>query len=49
LSSDKSFEVSNPFDNSVLANVSNAGVVETKQAVQAAKRALKPWSQKSAN
>ena len=49
LSSTKHFEVTNPFDNSVLANVSNAGVVETKQAVQAAKRALKVWSTKSAN
>ncbi|NQZ90104.1 MAG: NAD-dependent succinate-semialdehyde dehydrogenase [Colwellia sp.] len=49
LSSSEHFEVANPFDNSVLANVANAGVVETKLAVQAAKRALKAWSQKSAN
>lgn len=49
LTSPTSFEVINPFDNSVLANVSNAGVAQTKQAVQAAKRALKAWSQKSAN
>jgi succinate-semialdehyde dehydrogenase/glutarate-semialdehyde dehydrogenase len=49
LSSDKSFEVTNPFDNNVLANVSNAGVVETAQAVKSAKGALKAWSKKSAN
>ena len=49
LSSAKHFEVTNPFDNSVLANVSNAGVTETKQAIQAAKCALKEWSKKSAN
>jgi succinate-semialdehyde dehydrogenase/glutarate-semialdehyde dehydrogenase len=41
LSSSTHFEVTNPFDNSVLANVSNAGVAETKLAVQAAKCALK--------
>ena len=46
LSSDKSFEVTNPFDSNVLANVSNAGVVETTQAVKAAKGALKVWSKK---
>ena len=49
LSSDKSFEVTNPFDDNVLANVSNAGIVETAQAVKAAKGALKAWSKKSAN
>jgi succinate-semialdehyde dehydrogenase/glutarate-semialdehyde dehydrogenase len=49
LSSTSHFEVTNPFDNSVLANVSDAGVVETNQAVQAAKRALNAWSKKSAN
>jgi len=49
LSSAKHFEVTNPFDNSVLANVSNAGVTETKQAIQAAKCALEEWSKKSAN
>ena len=49
LSSDKSFEVTNPFDNNVLANVSNAGVVETAQAIKAAKGALKAWSKKTAN
>jgi succinate-semialdehyde dehydrogenase/glutarate-semialdehyde dehydrogenase len=49
LSSDESFEVTNPFDSNVLANVSNAGVVETAQAVKSAKGALKAWSKKSAN
>jgi succinate-semialdehyde dehydrogenase/glutarate-semialdehyde dehydrogenase len=49
LSSLEKFDVTNPFDNSVVASVSNAGVDETTQAVQAAKRALAAWSQKPAN
>jgi len=49
LYSSDTFAVTNPFDDSIVANVSNAGIIETKQAVQAAKNALKAWSSKSAN
>jgi succinate-semialdehyde dehydrogenase/glutarate-semialdehyde dehydrogenase len=41
--------VTNPANGSELAKVSNAGVVETELAVNAAKSALKMWSAKSAN
>jgi succinate-semialdehyde dehydrogenase/glutarate-semialdehyde dehydrogenase len=41
--------VTNPANGSVVAKVSNAGVVETELAVNAAKGALKKWSAKSAN
>lgn len=41
--------VTNPANGSVVAKVSNAGVVETELAVNAAKGALKTWSAKSAN
>jgi succinate-semialdehyde dehydrogenase/glutarate-semialdehyde dehydrogenase len=49
LFSSETFEVTNPFDGSIVANVSDAGVIETEQAVLAAKNALTIWSQKSAN
>jgi len=49
LTSSKYFSVTNPFDNSVLANISNAGVNEAEQAVSAAKIALMVWSKKTAN
>ena len=43
------FAVTNPANNELVANVSNAGVLETELAVKAAKSALKMWSSKSAN
>ena len=49
LSSSTNFEVTNPFDNSLLANVSNAGITETEQAIAAAKFALIAWSKRPAN
>ncbi|WP_394147406.1 NAD-dependent succinate-semialdehyde dehydrogenase [Shewanella atlantica] len=47
--SPQTFEVTNPADDSVVANVLNAGIDETEAAVLAAKRALPAWSAKSAN
>jgi len=43
------FEVTNPANDSVVANVLNAGIDETEAAVLAAKKALPAWSKKSAN
>ena len=43
------FDITNPFDDSVVASVYNAGVAETEQAVLAAKNALALWSQKPAH
>lgn len=48
-SSEAQIIVTNPADDSEVAKVSNAGVVETELAVNAAKGALKMWSGKSAN
>jgi succinate-semialdehyde dehydrogenase/glutarate-semialdehyde dehydrogenase len=48
-SSEAQIIVTNPADGSAVAKVSNAGVVETELAVNAAKGALKMWSAKSAN
>ena len=48
-SSETSFTVTNPVDNSEIVKVSNAGVVETELAVIAAKGALVMWSEKPAN
>lgn len=48
-SSEAQIIVTNPADGSEVAKVSNAGVVETELAVNAAKGALKMWSVKSAN
>ncbi|MBA6327943.1 NAD-dependent succinate-semialdehyde dehydrogenase [Colwellia sp. MB02u-6] len=48
-SSEAQIIVTNPADGSEVAKVSNAGVVETELAVNAAKSALKMWSAKSAN
>ena len=48
-SSETNFIVTNPANGEVIAKVSNAGVVETELAVQAASNALKMWSSKSAN
>ncbi|MEW6993951.1 NAD-dependent succinate-semialdehyde dehydrogenase [Colwelliaceae bacterium MEBiC 14330] len=48
-SSQTSFTVTNPVDNSEIVKVSNAGVVETELAVIAAKDALVMWSEKPAN
>jgi len=49
LASPTHFEVTNPFDNSLVGIVSNGGVAETEQAVDSAKNALKAWSEKPAN
>lgn len=43
------FDVTNPANQHVVAQVSNAGVKETIAAVLAAKKALPAWSRKSAN
>ena len=48
-SSATEFSVTNPVNGAELIKVSNAGVVETKLAVKAAKDALAMWSAKSAN
>jgi len=48
-SSENYFEVTNPFNNELIAKVANADVIETEQAVLAAKKALKNWSSMSAN
>ncbi|ABV38533.1 succinic semialdehyde dehydrogenase [Shewanella sediminis HAW-EB3] len=49
IASSVTFEVTNPANDSVVANVLNAGIDETEAAVLAAKRALPAWSKKSAN
>ncbi|MCL1057497.1 NAD-dependent succinate-semialdehyde dehydrogenase [Shewanella gelidimarina] len=43
------FDVINPANDQVVAQVSNAGIEETEAAVLAAKKALPAWSKKSAN
>ena len=48
-SSATEFSVTNPVNGAEIIKVSNAGVVETKLAVKAAKAALAMWSAKSAN
>ena len=48
-SSATEFSVTNPANGAEIIKVSNAGVVETKLAVKAAKEALAMWSEKSAN
>jgi succinate-semialdehyde dehydrogenase/glutarate-semialdehyde dehydrogenase len=48
-SSGKQISVTNPANGNEVAQVSNAGIVETELAVKAAKDALKMWSAKSAN
>ncbi|ALO34791.1 NAD-dependent succinate-semialdehyde dehydrogenase [Colwellia sp. MT41] len=48
-SSATEFSVTNPANGAEIIKVSNAGVVETKLAVKAAKAALAMWSAKSAN
>lgn len=48
-SSEPQLCVTNPVDGSEIANISNAGAIETELAVKAAKGALKMWSKKSAN
>ncbi|RTR31585.1 NAD-dependent succinate-semialdehyde dehydrogenase [Shewanella atlantica] len=47
--SSATFEVTNPANDNVVANVINAGIEETEAAVLAAKKALPAWSKKSAN
>lgn len=46
---EQKFDVTNPSNDKVIAQVHNAGVDETELAVLAAKRALPIWSKKSAN
>lgn len=46
---EQKFDVTNPANGKVIAQVHNAGVDETELAVLAAKRALPTWSKKSAN
>ncbi len=48
-SSETNMDVLNPATGELVASVSNAGVTETEMAVKAAKKALKAWSNKSAN
>lgn len=48
-SSESQISITNPANGSEVAKISNAGVAETKLAVNAAKSALKMWSEKSAN
>jgi len=50
LSSDERyFEVTNPYNNRLVAKVANANIAETEQAVVAAKKSLKTWSAMPAN
>lgn len=46
--SDKSFEVTNPADGSVVAQVADLGVGDTKKAIKAAEEALPGWAALSA-
>ena len=48
-SSESQVSVTNPATGKVIAQVSDAGVIETELAIKAAKSALKMWSAKSAN
>ncbi|GAL15005.1 succinate-semialdehyde dehydrogenase [Vibrio astriarenae] len=47
-SSEAQFAVTNPANGKVIADVANAGVIETELAVRSAKQALKHWASKSA-
>ena len=47
--SDNKFKVHNPFDNQVIAEVSDLGVRETKDAISAAAEAFKVWSKYTAS
>lgn len=49
LKENKTISVTNPFDNSVITEVANAGETETLLAIKSAKTAFKMWSSKSAN
>lgn len=42
------FEVTNPFDNSIIANVASLGSLETKNAINCANEAFKTWSKTTA-
>ena len=46
--SDQTYAVLNPSNGDLVASVTDAGIVETEQAVLAAKAALPAWSAKSA-
>lgn len=48
-SSETQLSVTNPANGKVIAQVSNAGIIESELAVKAAKQALKNWSSKTAN
>ncbi|QIA63475.1 succinate-semialdehyde dehydrogenase [Vibrio astriarenae] len=47
-SSEAQLAVTNPANGKVIANVANAGVIETELAVRSAKKALKHWASQSA-
>jgi len=47
-SSDSTFEVKNPANGKLIATIADATVEQTQQAVNAAKKALKPWQAFSA-
>jgi succinate-semialdehyde dehydrogenase/glutarate-semialdehyde dehydrogenase len=47
--SESEIAVTNPANGAVITHVSNAGVIETEMAIQAAKHSLKMWSSKSAS
>ncbi len=49
LTSAEQIAITNPADGCIIASVANAGIVETEQAVVAAKAALAVWSAKSAS
>ena len=46
---DKQFDVSNPYDGSLLAQVSDCGQIETEEAIQAAHNAFKIWKKYTAS
>ncbi len=45
---ESTFEVTNPFDNSIITNVANLGGIETKKAIDCANEAFKTWSKTTA-
>jgi len=47
-SSDSTFEVKNPANGELIATIADASVEQTQHAVDAAKKALKPWQAFSA-
>ncbi|CAM4208949.1 NAD-dependent succinate-semialdehyde dehydrogenase [Vibrio agarivorans] len=47
-SSEAQLAVTNPANGKVIANIANAGVIETELAVRSAKKALKHWSSQTA-